>query len=169
MQFNSNLTFSINKITSFQQTTYAYDENYTAIDSLRLDEILTNRDISFSPSLIGYGELSYQLNDHWNFSFQNKYVSAQYLDNTQNESKKISAYNVNNISISYVTHFKKVKDVKLFLLLNNIFDIEYQSNGYTFNGGRTVDNIGAVSPSIDYNYYYPQAGFNFMFGINLKF
>ncbi|MBK7958570.1 MAG: TonB-dependent receptor plug domain-containing protein [Bacteroidetes bacterium] len=117
LQLISNLTLSVNKITSFQQTTYTYDENYAVVDSLQLNENLDNKDISFSPALIGYGELNYQINKHWNIGLQNKYVSAQYMDNTQSENKKLSAYNINNATISYTTHFNKVKDVKVFFAL----------------------------------------------------
>jgi iron complex outermembrane receptor protein len=52
-------------------------------------------------------------------------------------------------------------------LINNIFDRTYESNGYfyTYNdnwsgpGISTIEGVG----------FYPQAGINFLAGMNLKF
>ncbi len=52
--------------------------------------------------------------------------------------------------------------VNLSLLVNNIFNEKYESNGYTF--GYIYDNN-----LITENYYYPQAGTNFLLSLSAKF
>ncbi|MBL0095519.1 MAG: hypothetical protein IPP46_02745 [Bacteroidetes bacterium] len=46
--------------------------------------------------------------------------------------------------------------------MNNVFSTLYASNGYTF--GYLYDNT-----RIRENFYYPQAGFNFMGQVTLRF
>ena len=52
-------------------------------------------------------------------------------------------------------------------LINNIFDAQYESNGFFFfyesadESGNPITEEGAG--------FYPQAGVNFLFGVSLKF
>jgi iron complex outermembrane receptor protein len=46
------------------------------------------------------------------------------------------------------------------LRVNNLFDIQYEPNGYTYSyqyGGQLVTE----------NYYFPMAGINFLFAVNV--
>ena len=45
---------------------------------------------------------------------------------------------------------------------NNVFNVMYSSNGYTFGYYAGLDT------EIRENYFYPQAGRNFMVSLNLK-
>jgi iron complex outermembrane receptor protein len=68
---------------------------------------------------------------------------------------------VNNLRLSYDLKVKGVKNVGLGLLVNNIFNELYASNGYTFSyiyGGAVTEN-----------FYYPQAETNFLLSLNVKF
>ncbi|MBK8363041.1 MAG: hypothetical protein IPL24_04975 [Bacteroidetes bacterium] len=47
-------------------------------------------------------------------------------------------------------------------MLNNIFGEKYSSNGYTFSDYSSNQRT-------DYNYYYPQAGANWMAGVVVRF
>ena len=168
LKLAGNITWSINKIQSFNSITYTYDQNYSLVDSLTQNLTLQNMDISFSPSFIGYGEVVFFPIKNLALSWQQKYVSSQYLDNTQDDRKKLESYFYHNVNIAYTLVMPKLKEIKFILQLNNIFDKKYESNGYTYSGGRMVDATGNISPATNYNYYYPQAGFNFMFGLNIK-
>ncbi len=55
-----------------------------------------------------------------------------------------------------------MREISLSLLANNIFDVEYSSNGYTYGyrGGAT---------EYRQNFYYPQAGRNYMMMLALRF
>ena len=102
-----------------------------------------------------------------------KAVSKQYLDNTSNEGRKLKPFTYSNLNITYQLPLKATnKEVRLTLLLNNIFNRLYESNGYTYSerynyddGTGTRVNDGPYT----YNYYYPQAGFNMLGGINVRF
>jgi iron complex outermembrane receptor protein len=57
--------------------------------------------------------------------------------------------------------------LELNLLVNNIFDVNYISNGYFY----TYDDIWSQPneiKTIEGTGYYPQAGRNFLLGITLK-
>ena len=57
---------------------------------------------------------------------------------------------------------KGIKEISVIGQVNNVFNKKYEPNGYTFSyfvGGETVTE----------NYYFPMAGTNVMFGINVNF
>ncbi|HCR54853.1 MAG TPA: hypothetical protein DIW27_10580, partial [Cytophagales bacterium] len=71
-------------------------------------------------------------------------------------------YVVNDIMLSFHPSFRGFKDFGISLLVNNLFDVAYESNGYTYGfvgGGETVRQ----------NYYYPQAGRNYLLMLSMKF
>jgi iron complex outermembrane receptor protein len=91
-----------------------------------------------------------------------KYVSKQYLDNTSNESRRIDPFLVNDVRVNYAFKTRLVKEVGMNLLVNNVLNHLYASNGYTYGyyvGGERVTE----------NFYYPQAGINFLASVNLRF
>ena len=85
-----------------------------------------------------------------------KYVGDQFLDNTSNQDRKIDAFTYSNVSLNYTIEDLVFNSITLGVQCNNILDAKYQNNGYTCGyiagGQRTVEN-----------FYYPQAGRNFMF------
>jgi hypothetical protein len=46
-------------------------------------------------------------------------------------------------------------------MINNIFDAKFSSNGYTYSY--------LAGDIVTENFVYPQAGFNFMLGLNVEF
>lgn len=153
--FSGNLTLSRNKIKQFTEVIVSYD------DSPTIENTFTNTDISFSPSVIAGGQLSFLPNKRWEFSLLPKYVGKQYLDNTSNNNRKLAAYFLNDVRVIYALKPKALKDLSVSLLLNNILNKMYASNGYTYSyiyGGVITEN-----------YVYPQAGFNFLTAIKLRF
>ncbi len=91
------------------------------------------------------------------------------MSNIESKKSKLESYFVNDINISYQLKLKKaIKEINLNLLINNIFDQKYVSNGYYYtydddwslpNQVKTIEGVG----------YYPQAGVNFIVGLGLKF
>ena len=58
------------------------------------------------------------------------------------------------------------------LQISNIFNSSYETNGYTYGGLYTVYDENDVPVGKDQyhvNYYYPQAGINFLFQLKWEF
>jgi len=154
--------WSDNKIKGFKEYINIYDENWEVINQQIND--LGNTNIALSPNFVGSSELAYKPVSRAEIAFISKYVSRQYLDNTSNKNRSLDAFFVNNLRLSYQMPFKGIKNVGLSLLINNIFNEKYESNGYTYS------SIYAGDPTIyTNNFYFPQAGTNFLLGLNLKF
>ena len=117
--------------------------------------------IAYSPDFIGASEFTYTPAKGLDFSLFSKYVGDQYLDNTSNESRKLDSYFVNDIIINYTIKTKFIKEIGINLMVNNIFNIEYESNGYAFGY--------LYGEEYRETYYYPQAGINFLAGLKLRF
>ncbi|GAB5424932.1 MAG: TonB-dependent receptor [Crocinitomicaceae bacterium] len=150
-----NLTLSQNKISEFIE----YVDNY---DVGGQDEIVhTNTDLAFSPNIISALGIDYQPVEGLEIGFTTKYVGQQFLDNTSSEDRKIDAYNFSNLRLSYTLKDVVFKEMTIGVQVNNVFDQLFENNGYTFGyvagGTRTIEN-----------FYYPQAGRNFMTRLTIK-
>ncbi|MDH5475596.1 MAG: TonB-dependent receptor, partial [Cyclobacteriaceae bacterium] len=156
----ANATLSQNKIVTFTDILYDYGLNWNEYNVINTN--FDNTNISFSPSIIASSIVNYNPFKGFSVGVQSKYVGKQFLDNTSNNTRAIDAYFVSDLTIGYHFNTKLIKDVGIQLLVNNIFNEEYESNGYTFGyggGGNTIRE----------NYYYPQAGTNFFTSLSLKF
>lgn len=112
-------------------------------------------DIAYSPSVIVGNIIVYSPIKALHLSLLQKYVGAQYMNNIELPAAKLADYFVNDFNVSYTFKPKTIfKEIVLTGLVNNILDKKYVSNGYMWDV---------------YPYYYPQAGINFLAGLNLKF
>jgi len=152
----ANASLSRNKIKQFTEFIDDYDNGG------QLENTYTNTTISFSPSSILSGELVYNPTKALALSWQSKHVGQQYLDNTENNTRKLNAYWVNNARLGYNFTRKGFKNVNLALLINNVLNKKYESNGYTFG----YLSGGALTTE---NFYFAQSGTNLMLSLNLKF
>ena len=82
----------------------------------------------------------------------NKYVGEQYLSNTELTDGKLASYLVSDLLIKYSPQIRGIKNIQFSFLINNLFDVEYESNGYYYEGGN----------------YFPQAGINVLGGIGIR-
>lgn len=151
-----NLALSRNKIPSFVE----YIDNY---DTGGQDAVShTNTDISFSPAVIGGATINVLPVQNLEFSFISKYVSKQYLDNSQDEKRKLDAFFVQDIRAGLTIKKALFSEWRIIGQVNNVFNRKYEPNGYTYsyryNNELTTENG-----------YYPMAGTNFMLGVNIKF
>ncbi|MGL1886878.1 MAG: TonB-dependent receptor [Reichenbachiella sp.] len=158
--WNVNLALSQNKIASFTEVVYDYAFDW-GTPEYTVETLHEDTDIAFSPSVIVGSDLSYSVNG---FTAQvlSKYVGKQYLDNTTNDDRAIEAFFINDVRLSYDFAALGMKNIGINLLVNNIFNVEYESNGYTW--GYLWDGY-----LYQQNNYYPQAGTNFLLGLSLKF
>jgi iron complex outermembrane recepter protein len=157
MEWNINTTLSENKIKNFT----AYVDNWSS-PYLQIPDTLGTTDISFSPGIILSSDLSISPVKNLKLSIFSKFVGRQYIDNTSNKERSLDPYFVNNFNIYYTIETNFIKQIDFMLSLNNIFNTKYESKAWVYR----YYEKGAESSSSG---YFPQAEFNFMFGVNLKF
>lgn len=158
--WNANLTLSRNKIGSFSEVLYDYGVNFDEYNEVI--NTYTDTDISFSPNLIAGSNLIYQPIRNLEVTWLTKYVGKQYLDNTSNPDRSIDSYFINDLRVTYTLKPDFMREISISFLANNVFDVEYASNGYTY---------GYLGGPTEYrqNYFYPQAGRNYLVMIALRF
>lgn len=115
----------------------------------------TNTDISFSPWLIGGANLTILPTDGMQVSLNGKYVGKQYLDNTSNNNSALDGYFLLGAQAQYILKPTWMNEIGFNLAINNLLNKMYVANGASYGEGA--------------NYYYPQAGINFLVGITLNF
>lgn len=156
----SNLTLSENRILSYSEFTDVYDSNYTYVGQEAIS--YANSPIAFSPAVTSTAQLIYTPSSNTECRLIGRFVSEQFMDNTGNRKSMLPSYSVLDLRASWSPEIRGMKRVRFDLYLNNLLDALYSSNGYTF--GYRVD-----TNSIRENFYYPQAGFNFMGQITVDF
>ena len=130
---------------------------------------LGNTDISFSPSIVAANMLEYSPINKLQLGFLSKFVGEQYMGNIDSEASKLDSYFINDINIVYtLDELPWVKEVVFSALVNNIFNVEYISNGYFYTSDDDFSNPGTVT-TVEGAGYYPQATINFLVGATLKF
>lgn len=148
--WSGNVTLSLNKIQNFNEKLTDY-ENYT-------EKIILHgtTDIAYSPNVIAGNTITYK-RGAFEGALMSKYVGKQYLDNTSSDKRSLASYATQDLRLSYVFS----KHMSTTLLLNNVLNTKYASNGYTYSylyaGELTTEN-----------FQYPQAGFNFLLGLNIR-
>ncbi len=159
MNINANTTFSSNKIKSFTEYLDEYDVDFNYTDQLNVEH--KNTDISFSPNTIAAATVTFIPLKNMQLNLVSKYVGEQYMDNTQNENRKLNSYFTEDFRLNYSLYKKLFSQVDFIVAVNNIFNKLYEPNAntYPYVYDREVVND---------NYYYPAAGTNFMIGVNIK-
>ena len=156
LTWNLTATFSDNKILKFDELIYDYTNGFDVITVTR-----ENTDIALSPKVIAGSEFSFKPIKNIELALITRYVGEQFLDNSSNTGSMIDSYFVNDIRFQTVIPQKLFKVVKVQLLVNNVLNEDYVSNGYTYS--YIFEN------KVTENFYYPQSFRNYMIGLNLKF
>lgn len=152
-----NATYSQNKI----HDNIAFIDDWDTWPEQRVDSVGTT-DISFSPDLVAASILSVEPVNRFTVSLVSKYVSRQYIDNTSNSERSLAPFFVNNLEFYYTIKPKAIRQIDVWVHLNNIFNVKYETNAWVYR--YFYDDV-----EYEMNGYFPQAEFNFMAGINLKF
>lgn len=139
----------------------------TERDGALVDLGTTN--ISFSPNFIAGNAFTYAPIENLSFTFFSKYVSEQYLANIDAESSLLDNYFVSDLNVQYeIRSFSIFRSIILTAQINNIFDEEYENNGFFFTFD-VPNEAGDGVTTLDGTGFFPQAGANFLIGATLKF
>jgi iron complex outermembrane receptor protein len=173
---NGNLTLSQNKIKRFEE---GIDNWEAGSQDLVVHE---NTDLSFSPKVISAIEIGYNLfkanaDRDLELSLQNKFVGKQYIDNTSNKNAIIDSYQFTNLKLSLLMKDVLFNEIIFRFQINNLFDTLFESNAwiYRFNSPgynpEPDDPYARQEVGNTYNLtgYYPQAGRNYMLGVQVGF
>ncbi|MFT3981825.1 MAG: TonB-dependent receptor [Ferruginibacter sp.] len=147
----ANLTLSRNKVKDFTEYIDDYDNGG------QQTKFYKNPDIAFSPSVIAGYSINIFPVKNIELDLMGKYVSRQYLDNTQQKSRSLDGFYTQDVRLNY----DYGSHAKFFLQVNNVFSKLYEPNGYTFSyiaGGQLTTE----------NYYFPMAPVNWVIGLNVK-
>jgi iron complex outermembrane receptor protein len=161
LNWDGNLTVSQNKILNFtEEGIDVYDADWNWLDSR--NNVLGTTNIAYSPNVIANSLFSCKFNA-FTLGLHSNYVGKQYIDNTSDSERSIDAYFVNNLNVGYELSLKKMKAVQFNVLVNNLFNTQYITNGWTwysyYMAGERKNDLR----------FFPQAGINFLASVTLKF
>lgn len=155
LNIETNFSFSENKNKDFYSTFDGNLKNYG------------NTDLAYSPNLIANNIINFNPNKKVLISLRSKYVGEQFFAQTNSPISKLESFFINDINFIHDMDLPNISDdIKLKVLVNNLFDHKYSAYGgyYTYdvpegNGLKTYEGT----------YYYPQSGINLLIGLDIKF
>jgi iron complex outermembrane receptor protein len=156
LSWNGNFTLSRNIIPVYTD----YTDNWDTGEQIQ--ETLKNKTISFSPSVIASSAFDFSPVKNFHLLLNSKYVGKQFIDNTENSSRMLEGYLLNNLLFRYTIKSKVFKELNIQFAINNLFDKKYETNAwvYKYNEGGELHTMDG---------YFPQAGINYMFNLGIKF
>ncbi|BAV08273.1 iron complex outermembrane recepter protein [Filimonas lacunae] len=159
LNIQANTTISRNKIKAFTSYIDEYDGNGKLLGQQAT--AYSNTDISFSPAIIVGGSINLTPVKNLELSLLSKYVGKQYLDNTQDNERKLNDYYVQDARVIWTVKHFLFNEWNFTGQVNNLFNRKYEANGANYPG------IYDGTPT-NYIYYSTMAGTNFMLGVNIK-
>lgn len=130
---------------------------------------LGNTNIAFSPNVIIGNMLTYSPLEVFQVSLLSKYVGKQYMGNIDSEGSLLDGYSQTDLNVQYELKCNGfLKSIVFSGLVNNLFNAEFESNGYFFTYDDDFSNPGTIT-TIEGAGYYPQAGINFLLGATINF
>ena len=196
LRWDVNATFATNKIIDFSDWVDDWSANWNdPVVAKHGGQVLVNygtTDISFSPNIIAGSNIQFH---HAGFeaNLLTNYVGRQYLDNTSNPNAMLNDYCVTNLRFAYILNFEQsekfisvnsvnsvreknnssfpIKNISFFILINNLFNTQYESNGGVYSYFNGPDLNGNYLPHNQHHtpWYYPQAGINLHAGFTINF
>ncbi|MBI1344136.1 MAG: TonB-dependent receptor plug domain-containing protein [Terrimonas sp.] len=149
-----NISISRNKISRFTEYVDDYDQGG------QKSYFHNNPDIAYAPAIVSSSSISIYPIKNLEVGLLGKYVGKQYLDNTENEERKLDAFYVQDARVIYTLEKGILKNTRFIIQVNNIFNRQYEPNGYTYS------YIYGSALTTE-NYYFPMAGTNFMMALNI--
>ena len=157
---NSSLSLSKNLVYNFNETLYDYGADFSQYNIIENKYVIT--DLAFSPGVLLNNHFEWKANKFLSFILNSKYVGKQYLDNTSNEKRMLKDFLINDFKIQTNLTNNVFNNLFFKIEINNIFNVKYSSNGYTFG------YYGGMDYEVRENYFYPQATRNIMFSVSIE-
>ena len=157
---NSSLSLSRNLVYNFNETLYDYGADFSQYNIIENKYDIT--DLALSPGVLLNNHFEWKANKFLSFILNSKYVGKQYLDNTSNEKRVLKDFLINDFMIQTNLTNNVFNNLFFKIEINNIFNVKYSSNGYTFG------YYGGMDYEVRENYFYPQATRNIMFSISIE-
>ena len=155
INIESNISFSENKNNNLF---YSFDGEL---------QNFGDTDLAYSPNLIVNNIINFSPNDKVYFSLISKYVSEQFFAQTNSPISKLDSYFINDLNFTHELSLPNyANELKLKVLVNNIFDVKYTSYGGYYTYDLPVDQ---KQKTYEGTYYYPQSGINILVGLDIKF
>lgn len=130
---------------------------------------LGNTNISFSPSVVAGNIFTYMPATDFQVSLLSKFVGEQYMGNIDSEVSKLDSYFVSDFNVVYTLREVPLAESITFTgLINNLFNVDYVSNGYFFAFDDDFTNPGTIT-TVEGAGFYPQATINFLLGATVRF
>jgi len=186
LRWDVNATLSMNKIINFSDWAddwYADWEDPVVAE--HGGQVLVNygtTNISFSPNIIAGSNIQFDYKGI-QANLLTNYVGKQYLDNTNNRNAMLDDYCVSNLRLAYTlqitdnrvqstdNRYQFIKSITFNVLLNNLFNTRYESNGGVYGYFEGADANGNYPPENQKHtpWYYAQAGINVHAGFTINF
>ena len=132
-------------------------------------EALENTNLAYSPNVVIGNAFIYAPSTGFQVGLLSKYVGEQFMGNIDSANSLLNSYLVSDISAVWTWQSNTWFDsIQWSLLINNIFNEQYESNGYFYTYDDSWSNPGQIE-TIEGAGYYPQAGINFLTGLKLRF
>lgn len=161
LKWDGNLVFSRNIIKNYEDVSYIWDADYNPVG-----EVIVSYDetkIAYSPEIVANSIFTYTYKS-FEAALNSVYVGKQYLDNTASDDKSVDAYFVNNLILKYSVACQKLKGIDFQLMVNNLFNEVYETNGYAWSEFYEGEN-----KRYNYKYLFPQAPVNYLASVTIKF
>ena len=180
LRWDVNATLSMNKIIDFTDWVDDWYADWNdPVVAEHGGQVLVNygtTDISFSPNFIAGSNIQFSYAG-FEANILTNYVGKQYLDNTSNRNAMLDDYCVSNLRLAYTLNFDKqnqtktIKNISFHVLLNNLFNTRYESNGGVYSYFEGADANGNYLPENQLHtpWYYAQAGINVHAGFTINF
>jgi len=168
LQLDANSTWSKNRVLDYT----AYYETYDNSDYVtgwnpvnnQASQHFSEAKLPFSPEWIAAGGITLLPTKSIKINLTEKYISEQYISNTQNEALKLPGYSSANISMVYTFKIKNFANAELGIYVNNLMSNQYSCNAWGYeahfeNGDATYFEKGL----------YPVAPRNYLAKFTLRF
>ena len=163
MNFHSQWLWQPNIALSSNQNLDFYFERNGILENLGKTQL------AYSPNIVAGSALMFVPSTRFQIGLLSKFVGKQYMGNIDSENSILASYFVNDLNAVYSWQPNKwIKEIQWSLVVNNLLNKQYESNGYFYTFNDTWSVPDQVT-TIEGTGYYPQAGINFITGVMLRF